>query len=109
VNFHSISEFQNINLFFSENFFYDSDNLITDSYNFLFFLGEFTNFTLLDFFDDSNLYTKSLITFIDQTEDMSIFQNLENVSAIYHYSVPNVKLAYPEPFIASPSFIHSDL
>jgi len=109
VNFHYISEFQNINLFFSENFFYDSDNLITNSYDVLFFLNEFTNFTLLDFFDDSNLYTKSLITFIDQTEDMSIFQNLENVSAIYHYSVPNVKLAYPEPFIASPSFIHSDL
>jgi heme/copper-type cytochrome/quinol oxidase subunit 2 len=28
---------------------------------------------------------------------------------IFHYSTPNVKLFYPEPFIASPTFIHDDL
>jgi len=27
----------------------------------------------------------------------------------YHYSIPTVKLAYPEPFIASASLMHSDL
>jgi hypothetical protein len=50
-----------------------------------------------------------LIDFIDQTEDALFFNNLENVQTIYHYSVPNTKLFYPEPFIASASFMHSDL
>jgi hypothetical protein len=34
---------------------------------------------------------------------------LDQTSAILHYSVPTVKLAYPEPFIASASLMHSDL
>jgi hypothetical protein len=33
----------------------------------------------------------------------------DNVTAIYHYSIPTSKLAYPEPFIASASFMHTDL
>ena len=28
------------------------------------------------------------------------FFNLENLTSIYHYSIPTVKLYYPEPFIA---------
>jgi hypothetical protein len=42
-------------------------------------------------------------------EDLAYLDNLTNMTALYHYSVPNVKLAYPEPFIASASFMHSDL
>lgn len=37
------------------------------------------------------------------------FFNLENLTSIYHYSIPTVKLYYPEPFIASASFMHFDL
>jgi hypothetical protein len=94
---------------FIHNFFdYKNTFLNFNSSNF-FSLTSFSDSTILSFFDDSDLYTKSLITYIDKIDEMSIFQNLENISSIYHYSVPNVKLAYPEPFIASPSFIHSDL
>ena len=47
--------------------------------------------------------------FLDNVEDLSYFNNLENIQAIYHYSIPTTKLAYPEPFVASASFMHSDL
>lgn len=45
----------------------------------------------------------------DQIDNMSVFNNFENLKSVYHYSVPNTKLFYPEPFIAAPSFMHSDL
>ena len=32
-----------------------------------------------------------------------------NYAATYHYSIPVVKLYYPEPYIASASFMHTDL
>lgn len=35
--------------------------------------------------------------------------NYENPVITYHYSIPITKLAYPEPFIASASLMHSDL
>jgi len=50
-----------------------------------------------------------IINFIDQADDIFLFNNLENVKSVYHYSVPNTRLSYPEPFIASASFMHSDL
>jgi hypothetical protein len=34
---------------------------------------------------------------------------IENLFTSYHYSIPNVKLYYPEPFVASASLMHSDL
>lgn len=104
-----MSNFTNNLFFFSENFFYDNDIFLISDYNYLFFLGNYSNYSFLHFFNDSNIYTKSLITYINQTEDMSIFNNLENITSVYHYSIPNVKLSYPEPFIASPSFMHTDL
>lgn len=59
--------------------------------------------------EDIDIYSKSILTFVNQLEDVSTYDNLENVTSIYHYSIPNIKLSYPEPFIASPSFMHSDL
>ena len=94
---------------FIYNFFDYKNNFLNFNSNGLFALTSFSDSTSLVFLDDSDLYAKSLITYIDRIDEMSIFRNLENISSIYHYSVPNVKLAYPEPFIASPSFIHSDL
>lgn len=73
------------------------------------FLSDYFYPEYLVFSNDSNLHTKSLISFINQTDDLSLYDNLENISSIYHYSIPNVKISYPEPFIASPSFIHNDL
>jgi len=92
--------------FFNENFCVGNDHLLAPNYNYLLSLGDYSNYNSLKFFNDSNLYTKSLITFINQTEDMNLYNNL---TSIYHYSIPNVKLSYPEPFIASPSFMHTDL
>jgi len=34
---------------------------------------------------------------------------LNNQFDLYHYTTPNVKLYYPEPFIASPTFSHDDI
>ena len=104
-----MSNFTNGLFFFSENFFYYNYVFLISDYNYLLFLGNYSNYSFLQFFNDSNIYTKSLITYINQTDDMSIFNSLENITSVYHYSIPNVKLAYPEPFIASPSFMHTDL
>lgn len=79
------------------------------NYDYLLYLGDYSNYSFLKFYNNSNFYTKSLITFINQTDDLGLYDNLENITSVYHYSVPNVKLAYPEPFIASPSFMHTDL
>lgn len=34
---------------------------------------------------------------------------VEDSLSIFHTSVPNIKLYYPEPFIATPTFIHDDI
>ena len=104
-----MSNFSNNFFFFAENFSYDNDIFLIAGYDYLLFLGNYSNYSFLKFFNDSNIYTKSLITYINQTDDMRIFHNLENITSTYHYSIPNVKMCYPEPFIASPSFMHTDL
>ncbi len=104
-----MSNFINESLLLSENFFENNDALLASNYNFLFYLSDYSNFNTLKFFNDSSLYTKSLILFINQGDDLDLYKNLENITSIYHYSIPNVKLCYPEPFIASPSFMHTDL
>lgn len=42
-------------------------------------------------------------------EDMENFEALEHVRTNYIATSPNVKLYYPEPFIASASFMHNDI
>ena len=37
------------------------------------------------------------------------FNNSTNVSSLLQFSIPDGKLFYPEPFIASPSYLHSDI
>jgi len=62
--------------------------------------------------DVSKLNKRELMTLMWETDDMGKMEKLESlahVKSIYHYSVPQVKLYYPEPFIASPSFIHNDI
>ena len=49
------------------------------------------------------------LKFLDQFDNSADFAAFENLRTIYHYSIPNTKLFYPEPFVASPSFMHSDL
>jgi len=96
-------------IYFIENFDIDQHRLKFYNHSFLFYIDTFTDYNLLSLSKDDNIYTKSLITFINQTEDAAFFTNLENTQTIYHYSIPNTKLAYPEPFIASASLMHNDL
>ena len=35
--------------------------------------------------------------------------NATNISSLLHFTIPDGKLFYPEPFIASPSYLHSDI
>lgn len=54
--------------------------------------------------------TTDFLTFFEQTQEIiKLTSHLDNLDSLYHYSVPNVKLFYPEPFIASASFMHSDI
>lgn len=36
-------------------------------------------------------------------------EQLDQIEALYQSSIPNIKLYYPEPFIAAPSYIHNDI
>ena len=42
-------------------------------------------------------------------DQLQQYSNLECVRSLNHLSSPNAKLQYPEPYIASPSFIHNDI
>jgi hypothetical protein len=75
--------------------------------NCFFLLVNFADYNFVTF--STSLPASSVIDFIKQTDDIFFFNNLENIKTIYHYSIPNTKLAYPEPFIASASMMHSDL
>lgn len=59
---------------------------------------------------------------VDKSDKSKIFNNLmskvskkdyshtvDNSSNIYNYTIPNIKLYYPEPFISTPTFLHYDL
>lgn len=80
-----------------------------DNHQFFLNLTVYSEFNFLHITRDFPVHGKAVITFINQLEDLSNFSNLDNVQTIYHYSVPNTKLFYPEPFVASASFMHSDL
>ena len=99
------SEFQ----FFTESFSLKQNYLNFDNYAYFFFFTDYSDFNFLHLIKNPNVYNTAIITFIDQLEDINCFNNLENVKSIYHYSIPNTKLAYPEPFVASASFMHTDL
>lgn len=95
--------------FFNESFISDSSYFINNNFSHFFFLNDFQYHSFLDINTLSFHYTKLIVSFINQTNDLNLQNNLENITSVYHYSIPNTKLAYPEPFIASPSFMHSDL
>jgi hypothetical protein len=47
--------------------------------------------------------------FLSQINSLSDLTDLDNIKTIYHYSIPNTKLYYPEPYLAAASFMHTDL
>ena len=59
--------------------------------------------------DVTKLSHQEVINLSMQVEDIAKFEALEHIRSTYICSSPNVKLYYPEPFIASPSFTHNDI
>ena len=101
--------FDNEFLLFSENLITFQNYFNYSNFSFFFFFYNYIDYNFLYIITNTNIYSNSLIKFIDQTNNIEFMTNLENIKTIYHYSIPNVKLAYPEPFIASASFMHTDL
>lgn len=59
--------------------------------------------------DVSKLSYTEVMKLSTEVDDITKFESLEHVRSLYLSTCPTVKLFYAEPFIASPSFIHSDL
>lgn len=59
--------------------------------------------------DVTQLSHREIIKLATEVDDIDTFEALEHIRSVYIASAPTVKLYYPEPFIASPSFIHNDL
>jgi hypothetical protein len=64
------------------------------------------NGTILDV---TQLSVSEVLKLATTVDDIDTFESLEHIRSVYMASAPTVKLYYPEPFIASPSFIHNDL
>lgn len=94
--------------FFKENFNLRRDYFNFENYSYLLYLADYSD-NFFYFIRNHPSTDNIVLTFIDQLEDLKSFDNLENIKTIYHYSIPNTKLAYPEPFVASASFMHFDL
>ena len=101
--------FNNEFLLFNENFNLKQNFFNNISHLNLIYLNDFSNFNFFYLKKNNNLQHHIITNFISQIENNYLFNNLENIKTIYHYSIPNTKLAYPEPFIASASMMHSDL
>jgi hypothetical protein len=107
--FAAIASFTDFSSYVEENIVFLPENLNLNFTSFSYDLYVFSTYTYDILLSNSNPSSSFIISYIDQLEDMNTHNNIENITSIYHYSIPNTKLSYPEPFIASPSFMHSDL
>ena len=75
------------------------------------FLGLFPSETLANLDHDAVANSRSDLNLIHTlpVDQLDEYTNLEAVKSQYHSSVPLRKLQYPEPFIASASFVHTDI
>ena len=55
--------------------------------------------------------TSALKSVTDKAIDTNYFplESTANVASLLQFTIPDGKLFYPEPFIASPSYLYSDL
>ena len=102
------------NLFFSYNFNHSIDLLLELVVDII------TGEEILESFPSKAL-ARSLETMATETEkrfnlfnsmsddELSNYSSIDVALASYNHTVPLKKLQYPEPFIASPSFIHTDI
>ena len=75
------------------------------------FLGLFPSESLSNLDFDAVANSRSDLNLIHTlpVDQLDEYTNLEAVKSQYHSSVPLRKLQYPEPFIASASFVHTDI
>ena len=66
-------------------------------------INNMTYHALYDLIQRPKLDTVSVDTLAGSTSSTT------NVSSLLQFTIPDGKLFYPEPFIASPSYLHSDL
>ena len=59
--------------------------------------------------DVSKLSHDQIMNLSVEVDDLFKFDSLDHIRSTYVLSIPTKKLYYPEPFIASPSFVHNDL
>lgn len=104
-----VSEFINEFSLIKENVSSSFDIFSYNFYSLLFDIIFTDNFLSINFCNDDSSSTQVLLDLIEQLENSDNLKHFENLNAVYQYSIPNVKLWYPEPFIASPSFMHADL
>merc|ERR1712054_671250 len=71
--------------------------------------SEISNIDTSSSVDVTKLSPKEIIFLANSVDDVNKFEALEHIRSTYVSSAPNVKLYYPEPFIASASFIHNDI
>jgi hypothetical protein len=105
--------FNNFSLLEHSSIFNDIFTLTNNTYLFesLFSIAFLTIFSKVFFFESNDDMTNEILIrqeFMKLKEPL-FYNNIENIKYIYHYSVPNVRTYYPEPFIASPSFLHNDI
>jgi hypothetical protein len=100
--YNAVSSFDNYEGMRMEQAVYDyEDSLGTDYSNMINYEG-----TLVDV---SKLPQEEVVYLSSVVDDITKFNSLEHVKSLYMTTAPNVKLYYPEPFIASPSFVHNDI
>ena len=71
-------------------------------------------FYLQIFFDTTVVTTDIKLNYSDFIFSDFILDHFKPVTInykfdVFHYSTPSIKLYYPEPFIASPTFVHEDI
>jgi len=79
----------------------DEENTPLNTSNLFYHNGEYIDVTKLSHKEVLNLSTT--------VDDIEKFEALEHIRSHYMASSPNVKLYYPEPFLASASFMHNDI
>ena len=121
-NFSTYSEFTNIfNAPFSKELMlsiqtdmpavsYETSSLIIDNLNTLNFLPAAGDLELLTSSKSSSDVLVDIFPSLDDfIDEVDMWSRYHEESLQFIESTPDVKLYYPEPFIASPSFVHEEL
>jgi hypothetical protein len=99
----------NLNLDFLNNLPKQDNDTLTIVYNNIeLYQSNYFNDNLVQNNYTSNIYTNyDLINALNATDNLINYNN--DPMSIYTFSVPNMKIFYPEPFIATGNFSHTDL